>query len=75
LARSWGIIALWAGLKVVEVPSFEAERIYGEGRLQTFPDGWRVLKTIIRERLQARAIDEGGGPAAERCEQSTGERS
>jgi glycosyltransferase involved in cell wall biosynthesis len=43
--------ALRAGLKVVEVPSFEAERVYGEGRLRAFPDGWRVLKTIVRERL------------------------
>lgn len=42
--------ALRAGLKVAEVPSFEAARVYGEGRLRTFPDGWRVLKTIYRER-------------------------
>jgi len=41
--------ALQAGLKVAEVPSFEAERVYGAGRLRTIPDGWRVLKTIIRE--------------------------
>lgn len=41
--------ALKAGLKITEVPSFEAPRVHGEGRLQTFPDGWRVLKTIIRE--------------------------
>ena len=44
--------ALRSGLKVVEVPSFEAERVHGEGRLRTIPDGWRVLKTIIRERLR-----------------------
>lgn len=42
--------ALRVGLKVAEVPSFEAPRVYGEGRLRTFPDGWRVLKTIYRER-------------------------
>lgn len=41
--------ALKAGLRITEVPSFEAARIYGEGRLRTFPDGWRVLKTIFRE--------------------------
>jgi glycosyltransferase involved in cell wall biosynthesis len=41
--------ALKAGLKVVEVPSFEAERIHGESNLRTFPDGWRVLKAICRE--------------------------
>ena len=43
--------ALRAGLKVAEVPSFEANRVYGESRLQTFPDGWRVLKTIFREKF------------------------
>ena len=41
--------AVQAGLKVVEVPSFESERVHGIGRLRTFPDGWRVLKTIARE--------------------------
>jgi hypothetical protein len=34
---------------VVEVPSFEARRVHGEGRLRTIPDGWRVLCTIWRE--------------------------
>ena len=43
------IRALQANLKITEVPSFEAERIYGVGRLRTIPDGWRVLKTIVRE--------------------------
>jgi len=43
--------ALRAGLKIAEVPSFEAPRIHGEGRLQTLPDGWRVLKTVFRERF------------------------
>lgn len=46
--------ALCVGLKVMEVPSFEFKRMYGEGRLKTIPDGWRVLKTIIRERLNRR---------------------
>lgn len=45
------IRALRVGLQVAEIPSFEAKRVYGEGRLRTFPDGWRVLKTIFRERL------------------------
>jgi hypothetical protein len=36
-------------LKVVEVPSFEGARFYGVGKLRTFPDGWRVLRTILRE--------------------------
>lgn len=46
--------ALQAGLRVVEVYSFESERIHGESNLRTFPDGWRVLKTIMRERLTRR---------------------
>jgi glycosyltransferase involved in cell wall biosynthesis len=41
--------ALRAGLKVVEVPSFEAQRIHGISRLRTIPDGWRVLKALLRE--------------------------
>jgi hypothetical protein len=43
--------ALRAGLRLVEAPSFEGHRFYGEGKLQTFPDGWRVLRTILREWL------------------------
>jgi glycosyltransferase involved in cell wall biosynthesis len=46
--------ALCAGLKVAEVPSFEAERIYGNSHLRAIPDGWRVLKTIVKERLETR---------------------
>jgi len=42
--------ALTAGLKVAEIPSFETQRIHGNSNLRTFPDGWRVLKTIWRER-------------------------
>ena len=43
--------AVKAQLKIREVPSFEDERVHGVGRLLTFPDGWRVLKTIVRERF------------------------
>jgi glycosyltransferase involved in cell wall biosynthesis len=43
--------ALKAGLKIAEVPSFEARRLYGKSNLRTFPDGWRVLKTIFHERF------------------------
>lgn len=39
-----------AGLKVAEVPSFEAERINGEGKLHSLKDGWRILTTIFREK-------------------------
>lgn len=43
--------ALRAGLKVAEVPSFEEPRRHGVSRLRAIPDGWRVLKTIFRERF------------------------
>ncbi len=38
-----------AGLKVIEVPSFEASRLTGASNLRAGPDGLRVLKTILRE--------------------------
>ena len=40
--------ALTAKLRVHEVPSVEAKRLHGVSNLRTIPDGWRVLKTIIR---------------------------
>ncbi len=49
--------ALTTGLTVTEVPSFEAERIYGTSHLNTVTDGWRVLKTIIRERRNPKRHD------------------
>jgi hypothetical protein len=45
------IRALKARLKVVEVASFESRRIFGVSKLRTIADGWRVLKTILREGL------------------------
>ena len=38
-----------ANFKIAEVPSFEYRRIHGESNLHTFRDGWRVLKTILKE--------------------------
>jgi glycosyltransferase involved in cell wall biosynthesis len=43
--------ALKSRLKIVEVASFETPRINGESNLRAIPDGIRVLKTILRERL------------------------
>jgi glycosyltransferase involved in cell wall biosynthesis len=40
-----------AHLEIVEVPSFEYRRIHGQSNLRTFRDGWRVLRTIITERV------------------------
>lgn len=38
-------------LRMAEVPSFEYERRSGTSQLNTFRDGFRVLGTILRERL------------------------
>ena len=41
--------ALRKDLRIFEVASFEAARRHGVSNLRTFPDGWRVLKTIVKE--------------------------
>jgi glycosyltransferase involved in cell wall biosynthesis len=41
-----------AGLRVTEVPSFEHARIFGSSNLNAVRDGWRVLRTILSERLR-----------------------
>jgi glycosyltransferase involved in cell wall biosynthesis len=45
------IRALKGKLKIVEVASYESDRIHGTSNLRAIPDGWRVLKTILRERV------------------------
>ena len=55
--------ALAAGLRVVEVASFENPRIFGASHLHTFRDGSRVLATIARERRRlSKARAERGVP-------------
>lgn len=48
------IRALRENLKIFEVASFEAARRHGVSHLRTIPDGWRVLKTIVKERFSSR---------------------
>ena len=50
-----------AGLNVVEVPSVEQKRLYGESHLHVVRDGWRILRTIVRERFASG----GDGPTVE----------
>lgn len=38
-----------SGLKIKEIPSFEAKRKNGDSRLHSIKDGWRILKIIIFE--------------------------
>lgn len=45
-----------AGMKIVEVPSYEKERISGQSNLKTFRDGFRVLGTIFREARRRRSL-------------------
>ena len=46
------INALAAGLDVVEVASHESARVHGTSNLRSFPDGWRILRTIFQSRLK-----------------------
>jgi len=48
IETSMNVQALTTGMVIHEVPSIEAPRIHGVSNLRTIPDGWRVLKTIIR---------------------------
>lgn len=43
---------LKAGLKIKEVPSFEAKRKYGNSRLNAFRDGMRILTVIVGEYIK-----------------------
>jgi len=36
-------------LRTIEIPSYEKVRNHGEGKLQTFSDGFKILKTILYE--------------------------
>jgi len=65
IETAMNIRALRARLKIVEVASFEKHRIHGFSKLRTIPDGWRVLKTILRERFTSRQPVEAAEPAAE----------
>jgi hypothetical protein len=46
--------AIKADLRIGEVPSFESPRAYGESNLNTWRDGTRVLRTLLRHRLTRR---------------------
>ncbi len=51
------IRAVRAGLRIAEVPSFEAERIFGSSNLRTIRDGARVFHAICREWRQSRTVE------------------
>jgi hypothetical protein len=45
------IKAVKRGMKVIEIPSTEKKRAFGEGKLRTFDDGYVILKTILDNAL------------------------
>jgi glycosyltransferase involved in cell wall biosynthesis len=49
--------AIRAGLRMAEVASHESNRRHGESNLNTFRDGWRVLRTMLKLRFQGRLGD------------------
>lgn len=50
--------AVRAGLRMAEVASHESDRRFGVSNLNTFRDGWRVLKTMVKLRFRG-AIEPG----------------
>jgi glycosyltransferase involved in cell wall biosynthesis len=53
--------ALYNNLKIAEIPSFESPRIHGTSNLRALPDGWRVLKTLVRERAKVEVNKKNDG--------------
>lgn len=43
-----------AQMRIIEVPSYEGQRIFGVSNLRAVSDGWRVLTTIARENRRHR---------------------
>lgn len=55
-----------AGLRVSEVPSHEGHRIHGLSNLNAHRDGWRVLRTILWERMRrSEPVWDSGAAVAE----------
>jgi len=61
-----------AGMKIVEVPSYEADRISGQSNLNTFRDGFRVLRTIAAETRRRRTIHPERHPMVDVAAHDTG---
>ncbi len=51
-----------AGLHIVEVPSYEFERLHGESNLNTWRDGLRVLRALLVERVNGKGRVASGRP-------------
>jgi glycosyltransferase involved in cell wall biosynthesis len=55
-----------AGLSIVEVPSFEFDRIHGDSNLNTWRDGCRVLRALLIERTNRKGRPLPNGTAHHR---------
>jgi hypothetical protein len=63
-----------AGMRIVEVPSYERDRFHGQSNLNTFRDGLRVLRTILSESRRNQLLRRGrvsAAPGAEQGEKAT----
>jgi glycosyltransferase involved in cell wall biosynthesis len=60
-----------AGMKITEVPSYEADRLSGQSNLNTFRDGFRVLGTILSEARRRRRTIQTPRPGVERQQRKT----
>ncbi|MBO2450526.1 glycosyltransferase family 2 protein [Actinomadura barringtoniae] len=57
--------AVRAGLRIAEVASHETERRHGESNLNTWRDGFRVLRTMVRLRFKGRLTPPADQPMCE----------
>jgi glycosyltransferase involved in cell wall biosynthesis len=53
-----------AGMRIVEVPSFEDERHFGQSNLNTFRDGFKILRVLILERFRSKPSQPTEVPAS-----------
>src|SRR5262249_25573516 len=66
--------AVRAGLRILEVPSIERPRRYGTSHLRPLHDGWRILRTILRERRWQPALSVVPDPRVAEAARAAGRR-
>jgi glycosyltransferase involved in cell wall biosynthesis len=55
-----------AGLRIIEVPSYEEKRLHGQSNLNTWRDGLRVLRALLVERVNGKGKRARGSVAPQR---------
>jgi hypothetical protein len=66
--------AVRSGLRIIEVPSIERPRRHGVSHLMPLRDGWRILRTIMRERHWAPTRSAVPDAASAKAKRSSGQR-